>query len=111
MLIFDGDVIVHENSKNIWDIQRETLVSEAVGQRCSVKKAFLEILQNSQENSCDRASFLIKLQTEACNFIKKRLFTTLQRKYFFKHTHVLQRSKRRGMTILLFTLCVLSIDY
>ena len=32
---------------------------------------FLEILQNSQENTCARVSFLIKLQAEACNFIKK----------------------------------------
>ena len=35
---------------------------EAVGQRCSVKKAFLEISQNSQENTCARVSFLLKLQ-------------------------------------------------
>ena len=33
------------------------------------KKVFLEISQNSQENTCARDSFLIKLQ--ACNFIKK----------------------------------------
>ena len=33
---------------------------------------FLEISQNSQENTCTRVSFLIKLQT--CNFIKKRLW-------------------------------------
>ena len=31
----------------------------------------LEISQNSQENTCGRVSFLIKLQAEACNFIKK----------------------------------------
>ena len=36
--------------------------SEAVAQRCSVKKVFLEISQNSQENTCARDSFLIKLQ-------------------------------------------------
>ena len=36
--------------------------TEAVAQRCSVKKVFLEISQNSQENACARASFLIKLQ-------------------------------------------------
>ena len=36
--------------------------SEAVAQRCSVKKVFLEISQNSQENTCARVSFLIKLQ-------------------------------------------------
>ena len=32
---------------------------------------FLKISQNSQENTCARACFLIKLQTEACNFVKK----------------------------------------
>ena len=36
--------------------------SEAVVQMYSVKKVFLEIWQNSQENSSTRASFLIKLQ-------------------------------------------------
>ena len=35
---------------------------EAVVQRCFVKKLFLEISQNSRENTCPRASFLIKLQ-------------------------------------------------
>ena len=35
---------------------------EAVAQGCSVKKVFLEISQNSPENTCARASFLIKLQ-------------------------------------------------
>ena len=35
------------------------IITEAAVQRCSVKKVFLEI---SQENTCDRVSFLIKLQ-------------------------------------------------
>ena len=35
---------------------------EAVSQRCSVKIVFLEIWQNSQENTYARASFLIELQ-------------------------------------------------
>ena len=35
---------------------------ETVIGRCSVKKVFLEILQNSQENTCAIVSFLIKLQ-------------------------------------------------
>ena len=35
---------------------------EAVVQRCSVKKAFLEISQKSQENTCARVLFLITLQ-------------------------------------------------
>ena len=37
-----------------------------------LRKVFLEISQNSQENTCVRVvSFLIKLQALACNFIKK----------------------------------------
>ena len=34
----------------LWDLKK----LEAVAQRCSVKKLFLEILQNSQENTCGR---------------------------------------------------------
>ena len=41
------------------------LVSEAVVQRCSVKKVHLKISQNSQENTCTRVSFLRKLQVSA----------------------------------------------
>ena len=37
-------------------------VAEAVVQRCSVKKLFLEISQNSQENTCAGVSCLMKLQ-------------------------------------------------
>ena len=40
-------------------------------QRSSIIKVFLEISQNSQENTCARVSFLIQLQASACNFIKK----------------------------------------
>ena len=36
------------------------------------KKGLLKISQSSQENTCVRVSFLIKLQVEACNFIKKQ---------------------------------------
>ena len=36
---------------------------------------FAKILQNSQENACVRVSFLINLQHEACDFIKKELLT------------------------------------
>ena len=41
------------------------MLSEAVVQRCSVKKVFLDILQYSQENTCARVSFLIYLMTIA----------------------------------------------
>ena len=46
------------------------LTIEAVVRRCSVKKVFLEISQNSQENTCARVSLLIKLQASR-NFIKQ----------------------------------------
>ena len=36
--------------------------SGAVVRRCSIKKLFLEISQNSQENTCAKISFLIKFQ-------------------------------------------------
>ena len=48
----------------------EGLYLEAVAWRCSVKKVFLEISQNSQENTPARVS-----ETSACNFIKKETMT------------------------------------
>ena len=48
------------------------LSSEGVAQRCSVKKVFLEISQNSEENACARFAFLIKLPTSGLQFMKKR---------------------------------------
>ena len=44
-------------------------------ERCSIKKVFLKISQNSQENTCARVSFSIKLQATACIFIKKETLT------------------------------------
>ena len=46
--------------------------AETVAQRPSVKKLFLEILQNLQENACARASFLIKLQASGLQLYEKR---------------------------------------
>ena len=40
--------------------------TETIAQWCSVKKLFLEILQNSQENTCARVSFSKKLQVAGC---------------------------------------------
>ena len=42
--------------------------------RCPVKKIFLKIPQNSQENTCAIVSFLIKLP-QACNLVKKETLT------------------------------------
>ena len=47
--------------------------SEAVAQRCSIKKLLLEISQNSQENTCARVSFLTKLQAWPATLLKKKL--------------------------------------
>ena len=47
-------------------------IKEAVVWRCSVKIVFLEISQNSQENTCARVPFLIKLQ--APPFLKNTFF-------------------------------------
>ena len=49
-------------------ITSEQIITESVVQSCSVKNVFVEISQNSQENTWARVSFLIK---QAGNFIKK----------------------------------------
>ena len=82
---------LRSNVKIWYQISRENLNPEAVAQRCSVKKVFLEITQNSQENTCARVSFVIKLQAETCNFIKKETlaqvfsceFCEISKKTFF----------------------------
>ena len=64
-------VIVHRIVN--WKILLLTfLFPEAVFRRCSVKKLFLEILQNSQEKTCARDPFLIKLQ--ASTLLEKSLW-------------------------------------
>ena len=49
-----------------------TWKTEAVFRRCSVKKLSLKISQNSQKNTCARASFLIKLQAWVLQLYYKR---------------------------------------
>ena len=63
-------------SKNIPEKQEE----EAVVQRCSVKKVFLKISQNSQENSCARL-FLNK--EDSCTSEKLEKF--LRTSFFTEH--------------------------
>ena len=46
-------------------------IAEAVARTCSVKHLFLEMSQNSQENTCAKVSFLIKLQASVCSFVKR----------------------------------------
>ena len=64
------------------------------------KKVFLKISQNSQENTCTRASFLIKLQAPACSFIKKEAlaqefscgFCEISKNTFFHRAHLVAAS-------------------
>ena len=58
-------------------LTRIYIVTEAVVRKCSVKNMFLEISQNSQKNTCAKVSFLIKLQPQTCNFIKKEALAEL----------------------------------
>ena len=67
--------VLEKNFRDFRVSNFSTWPTEAVTQRCSVKKVFLEISQNGQENTCARVSFSIKLQIEAtqvfsCKFCK-----------------------------------------
>ena len=48
------------------------ILKEAVLQRCSVKEVISEILQNSQENTYGRVSFLIMVQVSDLQLYLKR---------------------------------------
>ena len=65
----------------IWIVYE--IVIEAVVRRCYVKKVFLEILQNSQENTCARRSFLIKLYAWDLAQMFSCQFCEILRKPFF----------------------------
>ena len=62
--------------------------AEAVVRMCSVKKVFLEISENSQENTCARVSFIIKLQA----FMKKEALAQVFSCEFFHRTPVVAAS-------------------
>ena len=49
--------------------------AEVVTRMCSIKMALLKFLKISQENTCARVFFSIKLQILACNLIKKETLT------------------------------------
>ena len=88
------------NGKHLrWSIflKKESGLTEAVVRRCSVKKVFLQISQNSQENTCARVSFLIKLQVFSCEFceISKNTFfyrTPLPAAFGLRHATLLKET-------------------
>ena len=64
--------------------------------RCSVKKMFLEISQNSQENICVRDSFLIKSLWHRCfpvNFTKLHHFCPIHSRFSCKRYLLLRKSR------------------
>ena len=52
-----------------------SVATEAVPYRFSLKKASLEISQNSQENTCARIPFLIKLHAYFAKFLRTPFVT------------------------------------
>ena len=72
MLLQCSSFICNPKCGRSWELTIFTKSSEAVARRCSVKEVLLEISQNSQENSCTKVSFLIKLQPST--LLKKRLW-------------------------------------
>ena len=68
-------------------ITSEQIITESVVQSCSVKNVFVEISQNSQENTWARVSFLITLQAPA-TLLKKRLWLRCFPMHFVKFLRV-----------------------
>ena len=63
----------HTQRQQQFEENQECQRTEAVVQRCSLKKVFLEISQNSQENTCTRICFLIKETLLKQTLLKRRL--------------------------------------
>ena len=69
-----------------------------------MKKVFLETSENSQENTCARVYFLIKLQAGACRFIKNKIlaqvssceFCQITKNTFFYGTTLVAASNQSG---------------
>ena len=72
MLLQCSSLVCNPKCGRSWELTIFTKSSEAVARRCSLKEVLLEISQNSQENSCTKVSFLIKLQ--ASTLLKIRLW-------------------------------------
>ena len=47
-----GLILFKKNSQHQLDLCKTNFDTEPVSRRCSVKKVFLELSQNSQENTC-----------------------------------------------------------
>ena len=68
-------------------------MSRSSHQRSSLRKVFVEILQNLQDNTCAKISFLIKLQVSVCNFNKNETLAQVFSREFcetFKKTSFIE---------------------
>ena len=72
---FDLSTNKIRDGKLLANLDFKTFGSEIATRGVLWKKVFLEISQNSQENTFARDSFLIKLQPWGCNFIKRESLT------------------------------------
>ena len=70
-IIDEGGTLSMESNLRMSTILFILLYKEAATGTVLWRKVFLKNSQNSQENTCARVSFLMKLQLEASNFIKK----------------------------------------
>ena len=84
--------------------------SEPAAQRCSVKKVFLKVSQNSQENTCARVSFLTKMQVSAkrlwhryfpVNFVKilRTRFLTEHLRWLLLLNEVMEKVNKQRLQI------------
>ena len=79
-------------------------------QRCFVKKVFLEISQNSQESTCARTSFSIKLQAAApATLLKKRLWHRCFPMNFAKFLRTPFSQNTPGWLLLYYFMCFIDL--
>ena len=72
--------VIHDDRLSIYRYRLQH--TEVATRSVLCKKVFLEISQNSLENTFARASFLIKLHALNLKFTKKTEFKNLKRKHF-----------------------------
>ena len=78
---------------------------------CSAKKVFLKASQNSQENTCARASFLIKSQAPSLHVYWKRVSGTgVFLVNFFKNTFLIEHLRWLLLLVASLTLNQVPVD-
>ena len=80
------------------------LNTETVAQKCSIKKVFLQILQNSQENKVEACNF-VKAETLAQVF-SRELWEIWKKTFFIEHRRWLLPSIRLGTTKIVFAITI-----